>query len=82
MITVRRLPSPHTAERVEKIVNEVLTEWQTPRTKISAILTDNGSNMIAAFHDWLNGLQSESEDEAGDEEPKSGSTSPSEEDMQ
>ena len=52
-IAVRRLPSPHTAERVEEIVDSVLTEWQIPRTKISAMLTDNGSNMIAAFRDRL-----------------------------
>ena len=29
-IAVRRLPSPHTAERVEEIVDNVLTEWQIP----------------------------------------------------
>ena len=60
-IAVRRLPSPHTAERVEEIVDSVLTEWQIPRTKISAMLTDNGSNMIAAFRDWLDRMCSESE---------------------
>ena len=52
-IAARRLPSPHMAEREEKIVDEVLTEWEIPRTKISAILTDNVSNMIAAFRDWF-----------------------------
>ena len=60
-IAVRRLSSPHTAERVEEIVDNVLTEWQIPRTKISAMLTDNGSNMIAAFRDWLDRMCSESE---------------------
>ena len=71
-IAVRRLPSPHTAERVERVVDEVLTEWQIPQTKISAISTDNGSNMIAAFRDWLSELQSESDHEDGDEDPRSG----------
>ena len=65
-IAVRRLSSPHTAERVEEIVDNVLTEWQIPRTKISAMLTDNGSNMIAAFRDWLDRMRSESENEDGE----------------
>ena len=40
-IAVRKLPSPHTAERVEEIVYKVLTGMHIPRTKISAMLTDN-----------------------------------------
>ena len=65
-IAVRKLPSPHTAERVEEIVDNVLTEWQIPRTKISAMLTDNRSNMIAAFRDRLDRMRSESENKDGE----------------
>ena len=39
---LRRLPSPHTEDKVEEIVDKVATEWQTTRTKISAFLTDSG----------------------------------------
>jgi len=48
-IAVRRFESPHTAERVSILVNEIANEWKIPYHKIFRILTDNGSNMIAAF---------------------------------
>ena len=48
-IAVRRFESPHTAERVSKLVDEIVCEWKIPYYKIFRILTDNGSNMIAAF---------------------------------
>ena len=48
-IAVRRFESPHTAERVSKLVDEIVSEWKIPSNKIFRILTDNGSNMIAAF---------------------------------
>lgn len=44
-----RLPSSHTADNIHTIVEEILSEWEIPATKISAILTDNGSNIVAAF---------------------------------
>ena len=47
------MPSPHTAERVESIVEEVMGEWELSREKVHAILTDNGSNMVAAFREWV-----------------------------
>jgi len=51
------LPSPHTAERIEELVRDTLLEWQIPEQRISAILTDNGSNMIAAFKAWVTELR-------------------------
>ena len=56
-----RLVSPHTAEYVEAAVVEVLREWEIPKEKISAILTDNGRNMIKAFREWLDGLRGEND---------------------
>ena len=50
MLAVRRMASSHTAERVLEVIEEVLAEWEIPYSKVSAILTDNGSNMVAAFH--------------------------------
>lgn len=38
-LAVRSMASPHT----------ILEEWKLPRFKIHCILTDNGSNMVAAF---------------------------------
>ena len=48
-IAIRGFESPHTAERVSKLVDEIVSEWKIPSYKIFRILTDNGSNMIAAF---------------------------------
>ena len=49
-----RLPSPHTGDRIEQLVCEVLDEWSILPQNVSAILTDNGSNMVSVFHDWIN----------------------------
>ena len=48
-IAVRRFESLHTAEQVSKLVDEIVSEWKIPCYKVFHILTDNGSNMIAAF---------------------------------
>ena len=48
-VAVRRMPPPHTAENIRAVIQEVLGEWEVPLGKVSAILTDNGSNMVASF---------------------------------
>ena len=47
-----------------KVIEEVLTEWKIPYSKVSPILTDNGSNMVAAF---CAHFQNEGKDEEEDE---------------
>jgi len=49
-LAVRRFLHPHTGKRVREVVQEVLAEWNIPLAKVFAILTDNGSNMLKAFH--------------------------------
>ena len=49
ILAVHQMPPNHTASNVHAIIGEVLSEWEIPLDKISAILTDNGSNMVAAF---------------------------------
>ena len=50
-------------------MDEVLLEWEIPHTKLSAILTDNGSNIVAAFRsDMAVTLHDNEEDESDDEE--------------
>ena len=46
-LAVHQMPPSHTAESIRAIVDQVLLE--IPSLKISAILTDNGSNIVAAF---------------------------------
>lgn len=66
-LAVQALPSPHTADRIEDAVCTILRTWEIPSDKISAILTDNGSNMIAAFKNQVQqneATEDESEDES------------------
>ncbi len=62
-----QLPSPHTGDNVEAVVEDVLGEWSIPREKVSAILTDNGSNTVKAFREWLTDLHEASDDSGEDE---------------
>ena len=76
-LAVRRMASPHTAERVLEVIEEVLAEWEIPYSKVPPTLTDNGSNMVAAFcaHFQNEGEEDESEeikDESEQIEDKSG----------
>ena len=48
-LACRTFPTPHTAKNVYQLVTDILQEWEIPNGKISAIVTDNGSNMVAAF---------------------------------
>jgi len=48
-LAVHRMRLNHTGENIRELVESVLEEWEIPPSKISAILTDNGSNMISAF---------------------------------
>ena len=62
-LAVKTLQSPHTADRIEEEVCHVLEEWEIPQEKARAILTDNGSNMVAAFRDWFLEEERDSEEE-------------------
>ena len=48
-LAVRRLTSSHTATNIRQVIDDILTEWDIDSAKVCAILTDNGSNMVAAF---------------------------------
>lgn len=80
-LAVRKIASPHTVDHIEATVEEFLGEWSIPKDKISAVLTDNGSNMVKAFREWLGGLNEtsdNSEEEEMQEEPveENGGNSP------
>ena len=63
-LAVSRLPPPHNAEKILDTVNSVLEQWSIPKNQVFRILTDNGSNMVAAFKS----LHTEASDNDSDEE--------------
>jgi len=48
-LAVQRLTSSHTASTIWLTVEEILAEWGIDPNILSAVLTDNGSNMVPAF---------------------------------
>ena len=72
-LAVRKIQSPHTADRIEEVVRQVLEEWKIPQEKIRAILTDNGSNITAAFRHWLYVTQEVDRESEEEEEEELGS---------
>jgi len=61
-LAVTRLPPSHTATKIHDTINLVLDQWNIPKNKIFHIVTDNGSNMVAAFKRHSLGDDSENED--------------------
>ena len=45
-LAFHRFPSPHTGER---IAEHTISDWDIPMSKIFCVITDYGSNMVAAF---------------------------------
>lgn len=43
------MTSPHTAISILEAIKEILDSWGIPAINIFRVLTDNGSNMVAAF---------------------------------
>lgn len=48
-LALRRFPSPHTGDRVAELFHRIIEQWKIPGGKVFRVLTDNGSNMVAAF---------------------------------
>ena len=61
-LAVKKMPSPHTAD-VLQVVQEVLSEWDILPWRVQAILTDNTSNMVAAFKEVSNSEGGQDEDD-------------------
>ena len=73
-LAVKKMPSPHTADNVLHVVQEVLSEWDVLPWRVQAILTDSGSNMVAAFKQVRSNSEgSLNEDSDGDNSSESGS---------
>ena len=66
-LAVRRMPSPHTGEKIREVVDEVLEEWNISPSRVLATLTDNGSNMLVAFRPKLTDSSDDDDSELEDE---------------
>lgn len=77
LLNLKQMVHPHTAQSIAALVEECANEWGIPKQKILTIITDNGSNMVAAFHGGDEDTTSEEDigldrDEEGDEEGDGG----------
>ena len=52
-LAVRRVTGSHTAVNIRVLLDEILSEWNIGHGEIFAIITDNGSNMVAAFKEQV-----------------------------
>ncbi|GAV06402.1 hypothetical protein RvY_16405-2 [Ramazzottius varieornatus] len=68
ILACRTFPSPHSAARLFKLTMEILAGWEIPSYKISAVLTDNGSNMVADFKALVQSNSPVNSDESDEEE--------------
>lgn len=64
LLNLKQLTHPHTALSIAAHVSECLDEWEIPKDKVLTVITDNGSNMVAAFrHDEEDNDTSSDEDD-------------------
>ncbi|XP_037545811.1 E3 SUMO-protein ligase ZBED1-like [Nematolebias whitei] len=74
LLRLDQLPHPHTAECIKTHVDQCTEDWGIPQHKILTVITDNGSNMIAAFKanepDELSSSEDESIDVSDTEDPE------------
>nr|XP_054592654.1 uncharacterized protein LOC129157435 [Nothobranchius furzeri] len=49
LLALEQLDHPHTAQSIKACVEKCMQEWGIPNEKVLTVITDNGSNMVAAF---------------------------------
>lgn len=49
LLRLDQIAHPHTAECIKHCIDRCIEVWGIPQHKILTVITDNGSNMIAAF---------------------------------
>ncbi|KAK0152186.1 Zinc finger BED domain-containing protein 1 [Merluccius polli] len=50
LLNLKEIVHPHTAQSISTLLEESMEEWGISREKVLTTITDNGSNMVAAFH--------------------------------
>ena len=65
LLALEQVAHPHTAQSIKACVDKCMQEWAIPKEKILTVITDNGSNMVAAFKNTTaEETSSESEDDS------------------
>ena len=67
-MAVRQITTTHTAENM---CEDVLSQWEIDQSKVSAIVTDNCSNMVAAFKEKVAQPSSGDDEQDGEAETTS-----------
>lgn len=63
LLALEQVAHPHTAQTIKACVDKCMQEWGISHEKIITVITDNGSNMVAAFkHTTPEGEETTSED--------------------
>ena len=70
LLKLDQISHPHTAECIKTCLDRCTENWGIPKDKILTVITDNGSNMVAAFkndeHEPSSSEDSEESDEDSD----------------
>uniref|UniRef100_A0A1X7V3K2 DUF659 domain-containing protein n=1 Tax=Amphimedon queenslandica TaxID=400682 RepID=A0A1X7V3K2_AMPQE len=48
-LALKRFPSLQIGTRIAELLQNIIDEWKLPKEKLFRVLTDNGSNMVAAL---------------------------------
>lgn len=49
LLSLLQIAHPHTGGSIKACVDSCLSEWKIPTQKVLTVISDNGSNMVAAF---------------------------------
>nr|XP_023661197.1 zinc finger BED domain-containing protein 4-like [Paramormyrops kingsleyae] len=66
LLRLDQIAHPHTAECIKNSVDRCTEDWGIPQHKILTVITDNGSNMIAAFKPNESDASASSEEESSE----------------
>ncbi len=82
LLALEQVAHPHTALTIKACVNKCMQEWGISQEKIITVITDNGSNMVAAFKPITpEGEETTSEDSGPEHTPMAESDSEAEENL-
>lgn len=51
LLGIRKIFSPHTAEKIRDITDDILLQWNIPYSRLFKVATDNGTNVVKAFRE-------------------------------